>query len=103
MSNELNNTSKLREFAEELKRLNVKLIRPNINTCFTDFKADTDQIYYGLSAIKNVGRSAIENVINEREKNGHLSPYRILCKELIQKTLTNYKLEGLVKLVLLTT
>jgi len=97
MSNELNNTSKLREFAEELKRLNVKLIRPNINTCFTDFKADTDQIYYGLSAIKNVGRSAIENVINEREKNGPFKSLSNFAQRVNSKDINKLQLEGLVK------
>ena len=97
MSNELNNTSKLREFAEELKRLNVKLIRPNINTCFTDFKADTDQIYYGLSAIKNVGRSAIENVINEREKNGPFKSLTNFAQRVNSKDINKLQLEGLVK------
>jgi len=31
MSTELTNTSKLREFVEELKRLNVEIIRPSLN------------------------------------------------------------------------
>ena len=38
MSTELTNTSKLREFVEELKRLNVQVVRPNINKCYADFK-----------------------------------------------------------------
>ena len=97
MSNELNNTSKLREFAEELKRLNVKLIRPNINKCFTDFKADTNQIYYGLSAIKNVGRSAIENVIKEREKNGPFKSLSNFAQRVNSKDINKLQLEGLVK------
>ena len=97
MSNELNNTSKLREFAEELKRLNVKLIRPNINKCFTDFKAATDKIYYGLSAIKNVGRSAIENVINEREKNGPFKSLSNFVQRVNAKDINKLQLEGLVK------
>ena len=39
MSTELTNTSKLREFVEELKRLKVEIIRPSINKCFAEFKA----------------------------------------------------------------
>ena len=39
MSTELTNTSKLREFVEELKRLNVEIIRPSLNKCFAEFKA----------------------------------------------------------------
>ena len=68
MSTELSNTDKLREFVEELKRLNVKIIRPDINECFADFKAEKNKIFYALSGIKNVGFEAISNIINEREK-----------------------------------
>ena len=55
MSTELTNTSKLREFVEELKRLKIKIVRPEINKCFAEFKAEINTIYYGLGAIKNVG------------------------------------------------
>ena len=40
MSTELTNTSKLREFVEELKRLKVTVIRPSINRCHAEFKAE---------------------------------------------------------------
>ena len=46
MSTELTNTSKLREFVEELKILiKIDIIRPSINKCFAEFKAETNQIY----------------------------------------------------------
>ena len=58
MSTELTNTSKLREFIEELKKLNIEIIKPSINKCFPDFKAIDGKIFYGLGAIKNVGFEA---------------------------------------------
>ena len=68
MSTELTNTSKLREFVEELKRLKVEIVRPSINDSFAEFKTEKNKIYYGLGAIKNVGFDAISNIINERQK-----------------------------------
>ena len=73
MSTELTNTSKLREFVEELKRLKVEIINPSINKCFPEFKAIDGKIFYGLGAIKNVGLEAISNIIKEREKNNSCS------------------------------
>ena len=70
MSTELTSTGKLREFVEELKRLKVEVVRPNINECFAEFKAEKNKIYYGLGAIKNVGFEAISNIVKERIKNG---------------------------------
>ena len=71
MSTELTNTSKLREFVEELKKLKIEIIKPSINKCFSDFRALNNKLVYGLGAIKNVGLEAISNIINEREKNGN--------------------------------
>ena len=51
MSTSLTNTSKLREYVEELKRLKVEVIRPSINNCFAEFKAEQIK-YFRLGAIK---------------------------------------------------
>ena len=75
MSTELTNTSKLREFVEELKKLNIDIIKPSINKCFSDFRAINGKLVYGLGAIKNVGW-AITNIIKEREANEILNLYK---------------------------
>ena len=48
MSTETTNTNKLREFVDELKRLKVNVVRPDINECYTDFKTFEGEILYGL-------------------------------------------------------
>ena len=37
MTMEFSNQKKLSEFYEELKRLNINIIRPDINKCYADF------------------------------------------------------------------
>ncbi len=97
MSTELTNTSKLREFVEELKRLNVKVVRPNINKCFADFKPEKNKIFYGLGAIKNVGFEAVSNLVNERTKNGNFISFVDFIKRVNPKDINKLQLEGLVK------
>ncbi len=97
MSTELTNTSKLREFVEELKRLKIQIIRPDINHCFAEFKAETNKIYYGLGAIKNVGYEAISNIVNEREKNGNFKSLIDFINRVDSKDVNKLQLEGLVK------
>ncbi|MFL2883077.1 MAG: DNA polymerase III subunit alpha [Pelagibacteraceae bacterium] len=97
MSTELTNTGKLREFVEELKRLEVEVVRPSINTCFSDFKADKNKIFYGLAAIKSVGYEAICNIIKEREKNGKFESIDDFIKRVDPKDVNKLQLEGLVK------
>ena len=97
MSTELTNTSKLREFVEELKRLKIQIIRPCINECFAEFKAEKNKIYYGLGAIKSVGFEAITNVVMEREKNGKFISIIDFIERIDAKDVNKLQLEGLVK------
>ena len=97
MTTELTNTSKLREFVEELKRLKIEIIRPCINKCFTEFKAYKGKIYYGLGAIKNVGYDAISNIIDEREKNGIFRSFNDFISRVDAKDVNKLQLEGLTK------
>jgi len=97
MSTTLTNTSKLREYVEELKRLKVEIVRPSINKCFADFKADTNKIFYGLGAIKSVGFEAISNIVKEREKNGKFKSFTDFINRTNPKDVNKLQLEGLVK------
>tara|TARA_B100001063_G_scaffold113903_1_gene106375 strand:- start:134 stop:1909 length:1776 start_codon:yes stop_codon:yes gene_type:complete len=97
MSTELTNTSKLREFIEELKKLNIEIIKPSINKCFPDFRAIGGKLYYGLGAIKNVGFEAISNIISERENNGEFKSLIDLIYRVSAKDVNKLQLEGLVK------
>ena len=97
MSTSLTNTGKLREYVEELKRLKVEVIRPSINNCFTEFKADTNKIFYGLGAIKSVGFDAISNIVNEREKNSKFKTFTDFINRVDPKDINKLQLEGLVK------
>ncbi len=97
MSTELTNTSKLREFVEELKKLNIEIIKPSINKCFSDFRAINGKIFYGLGAIKNVGFEAISNIITEREKNGEFKSFLNFINRINSKDVNKLQLEGLVK------
>ena len=97
MSTELTNTSKLREFVEELKKLKIEIVKPSINKCFADFKAVKGKIIYGLGAIKNVGFEAISNIIYEREKLGPFKSLVDFINRVNAKDVNKLQLEGLVK------
>ena len=97
MSTELTSTSKLREFVEELKKLNIEIVNPSINKSFPDFRAMDEKIFYGLGAIKNVGFEAISNIVNEREKNGKFKSFHDFINRVNSKDINKLQLEGLVK------
>ena len=97
MSMELSNQSKLSEFYEELKRLNIKVIRPDINMNFANFTSNGNDFLYALGAIKNVGYDAISNVIEERIKNGKFNNISDFINRVNPKDINKLQLEGLVK------
>ena len=97
MSTELSNTDKLREFVEELKRLKINIVRPCINKSFADFKSEKNKIYYALSAIKSVGKEAVTNIVNEREKNGEFKSLNNFIHRVNPKDINKLQLEGLTK------
>ncbi len=97
MSTELMNTSKLREFVEELKKLNIQIVKPSINQCFSDFRAIDGKLVYGLGAIKNVGLEAIKNIIEERENHGRFKSLMDFINRVNPKDINKLQLEGLVK------
>ena len=97
MTMDISNQNKLSEFYEELKRLNIKVTRPDINECFADFITTDNSFYYALGGIKAVGYEAISNVVKERVKNGKFSSIDDFLKRVNPKDMNKLQLEGLVK------
>ena len=97
MTMDISNQNKLSEFYEELKRLKVDVLRPDINECFADFRTVDNKFYYALGGIKAVGYEAISNVVKERTKNGKFQSINDFLNRVNPKDMNKLQLEGLVK------
>ena len=97
MTMDISNQNKLSEFYEELKRLNVDIVRPDINECFADFRTIDNKFYYALGGIKAVGYEAISNVVKERTENGKFQSINDFLNRVNPKDMNKLQLEGLVK------
>jgi DNA polymerase-3 subunit alpha len=97
MTMDISNQNKLSEFYEELKRLNVDILRPDINECFADFKTIDNKFYYALGGIKAVGYEAISNIVKERTDNGKFQSINDFLNRVNPKDMNKLQLEGLVK------
>jgi DNA polymerase III subunit alpha len=97
MTMDISNQNKLGEFHEELKRINIKVIRPDINKCFADFQFDENNFYYALGGIKSVGYEAISNLVKERKENGDFKSINDFLNRVSPKDINKLQLEGLVK------
>jgi len=97
MTMDISNQNKLSEFHEELKRININVVRPDINKCYADFKFDEENFYYALGGIKSVGFDAISNVVKERLSNGEFKSINDFLNRVNPKDINKLQLEGLVK------
>jgi len=97
MTMDISNQNKLGEFYEELKRLDIEIVRPDINECFSNFRTDGKKFFYALGGIKAVGYEAISNIVNERLKNGKFESLTDFLNRVNPKDINKLQLEGLVK------
>ena len=97
MTMDISNQNKLSEFYEEIKRLNINIIRPDINRCFADFRSDDSNFYYALGGIKSVGYEAVSNIVKERIKSGKFKSIYDFISRVNPKDINKLQLEGLVK------
>jgi DNA polymerase III subunit alpha len=75
MTLDLGNTDKLNVFRQELERLKIRLLPPDINRSRVGFGVEalpdgSRAIRYALAAVKNVGATAVAAMLAEREANG---------------------------------
>ena len=97
MSSIMDQSAKVAEYIEVCKKMGVQLLPPDINKGYSGFSVDEDSIRFGLSAIKNVGRNIINNIVAEREKGGMFKSLTEFITRMDGKDLNKRALEGLIR------
>ena len=70
MTSEMSNTDRIMELRNECERMEIDLRPPDINRGFGHFSVDGKAILFGLTAVKNVGQSAVDSIVVSREQGG---------------------------------
>ncbi|HLI14062.1 MAG TPA: DNA polymerase III subunit alpha [Alphaproteobacteria bacterium] len=112
MTLDLGNTDKLNVFRQELQRLNIELLPPDINKSDIEFSVeqapskaagaktpgpvdDPGAIRYALAAVKNVGGGAMAGLVAERNARGPFRSLADLANRLDGHHLNKRQLESL--------
>jgi DNA polymerase-3 subunit alpha len=97
MSADMDNTDKIVTLIDECRSMKLDVRPPDINRSNYQFTSGDDgEIYYGLGAIKGVGRAVVESLIETRAN----EPYRSLddfCKRLDSIKSSRKLMEALIK------
>ncbi len=95
LTSESGNLDKVALYVEECRRLNIKVLSPDVNRSETDFTVVGDDICFGMSAIKNVGEEATRAIVAERIANGPFSDIFDFCTRLDTRMVNRRCIESL--------
>ena len=101
MSLDFENTEKLNVFRQELDRLNIPLLPPDINVSDANFSVEETAdgrlaIRYALAAIRNVGKQAMQTIVGVRKRDGHFGSMSELASRLHADAPNKREFEALV-------
>jgi len=89
-------SDKMQRYISNCYSMGIEVISPSINFSGVDFTIKNNQILFGLSAIKNLGDSAIRNIIENRNSFGTFNSLSDLCDRLPSNVLNKRSLESLI-------
>ena len=93
----LGNLDKVPVYIDECRRLNIDILKPNINKSFTKFTVQDGKIRFGMGSIKNVGVAAVNNIVSERDKNGDFKSFTDFCERIKDENVNKKCIESLIK------
>jgi DNA polymerase-3 subunit alpha len=98
LSADMDKTDKVVTMISECRDMKLTILPPDINRCRYAFvpMAD-DTILYGLGAIKGLGQSAIDAILEVRDKDGGFKDLFDFCKRLDLRRVNRRVLESLIK------
>lgn len=96
MTLDMGNTDKLSVFKQDLDKLSITLLGPDVNASNVEFKVEEGAIRYALAALKGVGEGAMEKLVQQREADGLYKDLANFVERMDPKSMNKRQFEGLV-------
>jgi DNA polymerase-3 subunit alpha len=96
LTSEMHSTDGVVKFIAECRSHNIPILPPDINASDKEFTVDGSKIRFGLAAVKNVGESAIDSIIEARVEKGFSSLFEF-CERVDLKRVNKRVIESLIK------
>ena len=88
---------KVEKYRYNCQRMGIEVIPPDINRSEKNFTPTRDkQIIFGLSAVKNLGEGAIENILQTRQKEGEFKALADFCDRVDLRVVNKRSIEALI-------
>ncbi|HKD45082.1 MAG TPA: DNA polymerase III subunit alpha [Candidatus Angelobacter sp.] len=97
LTSQTGNTDNVVKYINECRDIGISVEAPNINVSDANFTPHNQAIRFGLAAVKNVGRNAIESIIAARRATGRFRAIFDFCEKVDLRLLNRRVLESLIK------
>jgi len=88
---------KINSYLLNCKSMGIEKLPPDINKSEDTFTVEGRGIRFGLTAVKNVGRSFVQSVCKERELNGEFKSFADFIHRMSDREINKRAVEGLIK------
>lgn len=97
LTSEINNMDKMMTYVAECREMGIDVLPPDINESQANFTVVGDNIRFGLNAIKNVGKGAVESILESRRECGPFTSWFNLLERIDLSAVNKRVLESLIK------
>ncbi len=97
MTSVKDNVGKVSEYIMSCRKMGMKIVPPDINEGVGGFSVSDGSIRYGLSAIKSIGQSVVDEIVNERSVGGPFYSLEDFIDRMDSKDINKRTLESFIK------
>ena len=83
LNNRITKLDEIKHYVNYLKSKKIQVLPPDINESKTHFTTKNGKIRFGLAAVKGVGTSVIDQIIEERNNKGKFTSLEDFCKRCV--------------------
>ncbi|MGI8495063.1 MAG: DNA polymerase III subunit alpha [Pyrinomonadaceae bacterium] len=96
LSNEADDSAKIYKYSNELRQGGLNLLPPDVNESDAGFTPLNNAVRFGLSAIKGIGSTSVQAIIEARDKKGRFSSLYDFTSGIEQGAISRRGLESLI-------
>jgi DNA polymerase III subunit alpha len=97
LTSETGNIEKVVKYINEARSMSITVLPPDVNSSDVDFTPVSDQIRFGLRAIKNVGENTVKGILAAREALGRFTSFFEFVESVEARQLNKRVLESLIR------
>lgn len=97
LTSEMGNTDKTVRHIEECRQMAIEILPPDVNESARNFRVVEDKLRFGLVAVKNLGETAIQSILNARLTGGKFTSLHDFCERVDLRLVNKRVIESLIK------